>query len=170
MILPIRIEPAPILRIKVTPVTEFSVELQTLAEDMRQTMHHAIGIGLAAPQVGQNVAMIVLELPSEEEPEEAIPFMALVNPRITWHSFKQNFFAEACLSIPGVEGPVRRPTKIRIKAQDLQGNKLSIEADGMLARVLQHEIDHLHGILFTDYVPKKKLIERPLVDYPQTNE
>lgn len=170
MILPIHVEPAPILRKKATLVTEFTPELTVLAKNMRQTMHNAIGIGLAAPQVGSGIALIVVEINDEDDEQASVPFMALVNPRITWHSLKQTVIAEACLSIPGIEGNVKRPEKVRVKAQDTSGKKLQFEADGMLARVLQHEIDHLHGILFTDFVPKKKLVQRPLVDYPQTNE
>ena len=170
MILPIRIEPAGILRQKAVAITVFDDSLTQLAADMRATMHNAIGIGLAAPQVGHGLTLIVVEMHDPDYDGETIPFTALVNPRITWHSFKQIVIAEACLSIPGIEGDVRRPEKVRIKAQDIDGRKLTLEASGLFARVLQHEIDHLNGILFTDYVPKKKLVERPLVEYPQTNE
>ena len=170
MILPIRIEPSPVLRRKAAGVTVFDQELKLLAEDMRQTMHNAIGIGLAAPQIGHGLALVVVEMHDPDDDDADFPFTTLINPRITWHSFKQVVIAEACLSIPGVEGDVRRPEKVRVKAQDLDGKKLTLEADGLLARVLQHEIDHLNGILFTDYVPKKKLVERPLVEYPQTYE
>jgi peptide deformylase len=167
MILPIYVDPNPILRTQASPITETTPELRQLVTDMRETMHKAIGIGLAAPQVGCNVALIVIELLNEEEPENDFPFTALLNPRITWHSKKQWDFSEACLSIPGVEGMVRRPEAVRVKAHGLEGSTIEIEANGLLARVLQHEIDHLHGKLFTDYVAKKKLISRPLVDYPQ---
>lgn len=170
MILPIRIEPAAVLRRKAATVKVFDQSLKQLAKDMQTTMHNAIGIGLAAPQVGHGVALIVIEMHDPENDGEQVPFTALVNPRITWHSLKQVVITEACLSIPGFEGDVRRPEKVRVKAQDTEGRKLTLEADGLFARVLQHEIDHLNGILFTDYVPKKKLVERPLVEYPQTNE
>ena len=169
MILPIRIEPAPVLRQKAASVTSFDAELKALAADMRQTMLGAVGIGLAAPQVGRSISLIVVEMNDPEDDGESVPFTALVNPRITWHSLRQVVIAEACLSVPGLEGDVRRPEKVRVKAQDLEGRKLTLEADGLLARVLQHEIDHLNGVLFTDYVPKKKLALRPLIEYPQTN-
>jgi len=133
--------------------------------DMRETLKGAVGIGLAAPQVGKSVALIVIEI--DEEENGGVPFMPLVNPRVTWKSPRQVEFIEACLSVPGVEANLRRPRKVRVKAQNLDGERIEIDADGLLARVLQHEIDHLHGILYTDLVPKKELKSRPLVQYPQ---
>jgi len=167
MILPIYVEPQPVLHKETAPIEEITPEILALAENMRTTMHNAQGIGLAAPQVGQLVSMCVVELEAGDRDEEGFPFMALINPRITWKSLKKVPFSEACLSIPGVEGIVYRPEKVRVKAKNLQGQDIEIRADGLLARVLQHEIDHLHGVLFTSYVSKKQLQERPLVEYPQ---
>ena len=166
MILPIYVEPLPQLRRQTHKVAVFDKELSLLAEDMRETMHGALGIGLAAPQLGKPVKLIVTELKSSDE-EEIIPYMALVNPRIVWHSKERDVFTEACLSIPGLEADIERPAKVRVKAQDLNGSHFELKADGILARVLQHEIDHLDGKLFTDYVGKRALKKRPLVDYPQ---
>lgn len=165
MILPIYLNPLPQLRRKARKVTDFTPELAELAENMRQTMHGAVGIGLAAPQIGQAIKLIVLELKSDEQ-DEVIPYTSLVNPRIVWHSKERDIFTEACLSIPGVEADVERPARVRVKAQDLQGQTFELKADGILARVLQHEIDHLDGTLFIDYVHKRALKKRPLVDYP----
>lgn len=167
MILPIYIEQQPVLRQKVEPITEITPEIIQLATDMRETMHNAKGLGLAAPQVGKSVALIVLELQADEPGDDYIPYMALLNPRITWKSTHKVPYSEACLSLPGIEGVVHRPDRIRVKARDLEGKEVEIRADGILARALQHEIDHLHGILFTDYVPKKQLVSRKLVKYPQ---
>ena len=165
MILPIYLNPLPQLRRKARKVTAFTPELVALAENMRETMHGAVGIGLAAPQIGEDIKLIVLELKSDEQ-DEIIPYTPLVNPRIVWHSKERDIFTEACLSIPGIEADVERPSRVRVKAQDLQGQTFELKADGILARVLQHEIDHLDGTLFIDYVHKRALKKRPLVDYP----
>jgi len=167
MILPIYVEPQPILREECQPIGKITPEIVQLAEDMRETMHNAQGIGLAAPQIGRNICMCVIELSDPEDPEGSFPFLALINPRVTWKSPKLTNFVEACLSIPGVEGSVRRPEKVRVKALNLQGEQVQISAEGLLARVLQHEIDHLHGVLFTDYISKNSLKKRPLVEYSQ---
>lgn len=165
MILPIYTEGQPVLRQVTEPILEVTPELRQLVTDMRQTMHNAKGVGLAAPQVGKGIALCIIELKDNDE-DIAIPFMALLNPRITWKSTGQNNQGEACLSIPGIEGPVKRSKKIRAKARSLEGETIELEAEGFLARVLQHEIDHLNGILFTDYVPKSKLERRSVSPYP----
>jgi len=165
MILPVVTEPNPILHTVCTPIAEVSKEIRQLAANMRETMHNAEGVGLAAPQVGRDIALCVIEMtPDDDDP--GIPYMALVNPRVTWKGGRVTSLDEGCLSIPGVQGPVRRPDRIRVKAQDLDGAEIQIEAKGFLARVLQHEIDHLNGILFTSYVPKKLLHPRQTPPYP----
>jgi peptide deformylase len=156
--------PADVLQKQTATISEITPEIKKLAANMRETMHNAQGVGLAAPQVGQLISLCVVEYVDEDG--EGIPYMVLINPRITWKSPRQVSMEEACLSIPGVEGMVQRPQKVRVKALNLDGDTVEITADGLLARVLQHEIDHLHGKLFTDYVPKRKLQKRPLVDYP----
>lgn len=164
MILPIYTDKQPVLHQETAPITEITPEIRQLALDMRETLKGAVGIGLAAPQVGKSIALIVIEI---DEEDGVVPFMPLVNPRITWKSPRQAEFIEACLSVPGFETTLKRPRKVRVKAQNLDGERVEIDADGLLARVLQHEIDHLHGILYTDLVPKKELKPRPLVQYPQ---
>lgn len=165
MILPILTTPNPSLLQKAAPIQEITPEIRKLAQDMRETMHNAQGLGLAAPQIGQSIALCTIEL-RDEDTAEAIPFMTLVNPRISWKSSRMVNYVEGCLSIPGWEGPVNRPDKVRVKALDLDHNEVIIEADGLLARILQHEIDHLQGVLFTSYLSKKKLQPRPSPAYP----
>ena len=166
MILPIVTEPNPVLHQKTTEITEVTPEIITLAANMRETMHNAEGIGLAAPQIGQLVSMCVLEMQGEKN-EPGIPYTVLINPRITWKSTKQVKFVEACLSILGIEASVVRPEKVRVKARNLQFEHIEIEADGIFARALQHEIDHLNGVLFTSYVSKRQLEKREIIDYPR---
>jgi len=166
MILPIVTTPNSILTKPTARITEVTPEIRQLVEDMRETMHNAQGLGLAAPQVGQSISLCILEFKDEDGLED-IPFMALVNPRVTWKSARTDTDEEACLSIPYVGGMVKRPREVRVKAEDLDGNPIEIEARGLLARALQHEIDHLNGILFTSYVSKSKLLERKTPDYPR---
>ncbi|MCC2631681.1 MAG: peptide deformylase [Patescibacteria group bacterium] len=166
MILPIYTEPNPILHQVAEPVAVFDEELQQLISDMRETMRNARGVGLAAPQVGKSISLCIIEQP-DEDPEYDIPLIVLINPRITWKSTRKVKMEEGCLSMPGLEGPVMRPDRIRVKAKDETGEPIEIEAEGYLARVIQHEIDHLNGILFTSYVEKKRLKQHPPLDYPR---
>lgn len=165
MLLPIYTQPNAVLRIKAQPISEITPEIIELAKNMRETMHQASGIGLAAPQVGKSLAMVVIELKTEDEDEIEIPLLTLINPRITWKSLQKVSEMEACLSVPGLEGGVIRPSKVRVKALNLEGKTVEIKASGLLARVLQHEIDHLEGNLFTDYVKKNQIKDCPIVDY-----
>lgn len=167
MILPIVTTPNPVLTTPARKITDITPEIHQLVADMRETMHNAQGLGLAAPQVGRSLALCILEFNPEDRPEDAIPFTVLINPRITWKSARTDTDEEACLSIPGVFGDVKRARQIRVKAENLEGKTIEIEADGLFARALQHEIDHLNGILFTSYVPKKKLGQREAPDYPR---
>ena len=166
MILPIHTDPNPILHHITEQVTVFDDELRQLISDMRETMKNARGVGIAAPQVGKSIALCVIEQ-RDEDPEYDIPLIVLVNPRITWKSTRKVKMEEGCLSMPGLEGPVQRPDRIRVKAKDENGNPIELEADGYLARVIQHEVDHLNGILFTAYVDKKRLKQHPPLDYPR---
>lgn len=119
--------------------------VRRLAKDMRETMRSASGVGLAAPQVGRPLRLIVCQ-----ETEEA-EVITLVNPRITRFSGSE-VADEACLSLPGWFGPVERHLEIRVKALDESGRALALKAEGFLARIIQHEIDHLDGIMFTDRI------------------
>lgn len=148
-------DPNPILHKKCTPVTKFDQDLVTLTEQMRQTMKDASGMGLAAPQVGLSKSLTVIEFtPAKEATDQAIPFTVLVNPKITWVSPQTITMVEGCLSIPGLEGEVTRPKKIRVKAQDVSGAKVSLKATGLFARIIQHEVDHLNGILYPERMEK----------------
>jgi peptide deformylase len=137
----------PVLREVAEEVETFDDELRVLVRDMFETMYHAEGIGLAAPQIGLSRRVMVIDLRREDEDDEQI---ALVNPRVTWKSDELAKQSEGCLSIPGLEEVVERPAHVRVEGLDPHGNPVSMEAGDLLARALQHEIDHLDGILFLD--------------------
>jgi peptide deformylase len=143
----------PVLRTESEEVVGFGDDLDILVRDMFETMYHAEGIGLAAPQIGISTRVIVLDLRREDEDDEP---MALVNPRLVWTSTQTDKQPEGCLSIPSLEEVVERPAEVRVEAHDPKGNPLAIEAGELLARALQHEIDHLDGILFLDRVSALK--------------
>jgi len=147
-ILAIRIYPDPVLRAKTPPVTEFGTALGRLAANMIETMVAAPGIGLAAPQVGQEVRMAVVDLSVGEDPAQ---LHVLVNPEIVWREGLETD-VEGCLSLPGISDKVDRPTAIRVRAVDLAGRPFELAADSWLARAVCHEVDHLDGILFTDHL------------------
>lgn len=147
-VLPIRIYPDPVLRVKCRDVTEFDAGLRKLAADMIETMHAAPGVGLAASQVGLDIRIAVVDLSVGEDPKQVY---VVVNPEVV-HKEGSEVAEEGCLSLPGISDKVDRPTKVRIRAVDLEGKALEIEADDWLARAFCHEIDHLNGILFTDHL------------------
>ncbi len=148
----------PVLRRSADEVTVFDDALESLVQDMFETMYHADGIGLAAPQIGLSQRIIVVDLRVEEGEEPRR--VAVVNPEITWQSSEAEKESEGCLSIPGLEEFVKRPASVRVEGQDPQGRDLVVEADGLFARALQHEIDHVNGILFLDRVSplKRKML------------
>jgi peptide deformylase len=143
MILKVRKYGDPILRRKAPPVTAVTSEVKGLVEDLIETMYDQLGIGLAAPQVGISLRIIVVDDP------EAGGARPLINPGIAERR-GQAVAEEGCLSIPGIFAPVERAAWVRVEALDRDGRPLSLEADGLLARVIQHEVDHLDGILFID--------------------
>jgi len=143
-ILDIRVLGDPILREETSPVGEITDEIRTLVANMFETMYLAKGIGLAAPQVGRRERLAVIDVDDK-------PFV-IINPEIVATSGKPAKAEEGCLSIPDVYGDVERPATVLVRAQDLDGNSFDIEASELLARCLQHEIDHLHGKLFLDYL------------------
>ena len=145
--------PEPVLRKKARKVTDFGPELQTLIDDMVETMRVAPGVGLAAPQVDASVRVIVVEYGEEDEEETAVippKLYTVVNPEITRFSTESEVGSEGCLSIPGFAGDVERPLGITIKGLNRRGQPIRIKAEGWLARIFQHEIDHLDGVLFVD--------------------
>ncbi|WP_068083341.1 peptide deformylase [Polycladidibacter stylochi] len=145
------------LRQKCEPIEEVTDEIRQLADDMLETMYAAPGIGLAASQIGVLKRMFVLDVSEREEGEEEKKKpMVFINPEITWQSEEINVYQEGCLSIPGIYEDVERPEKIRVKYLDREGNAQEIEADGLLATCIQHENDHLDGVLFIDYLSRLK--------------
>ena len=147
-ILPIRIYPDPVLRVKCPPVEQFDAGLRKLAADMVETMHAAPGVGLAAPQVGVERRLAVVDTSVGEDPSQ---LQILVNPEIVRRE-GQEADIEGCLSLPGINDKVDRPLAITVRAQDLEGKRIELAAEGYLARAICHEIDHLDGILFTDHL------------------
>jgi peptide deformylase len=147
-ILPIRIYPDPVLRTKTRPVVEFGPALRRLAANMIETMVAAPGIGLAAPQVGHEVRLAVVDLSVGEDPAQ---LHILVNPEVVRREGLETD-VEGCLSLPGITDKVDRPTSITMRAVDLAGKPIELEAEDWLARAICHEVDHLDGILFTDHL------------------
>lgn len=147
----------PVLRREADEVTEFDDDLRALVRDMFETMYHADGVGLAAPQIGLSKRIIVVDLRREDDPDARV---AIVNPRVAWASEETEREPEGCLSIPGLEEVVERAAAVRVEGLDPHGAPLSIEADELFARALQHEIDHVDGILFLDRVSplKRKML------------
>ncbi|RME88626.1 MAG: peptide deformylase [Anaerolineae bacterium] len=157
--------PAEVLRRKARPVTRFDDELQRLIDDMIETMRAAPGVGLAAPQVAVSQRLIVVEYAEDEEDEAAEPKLyVVVNPKITRHSKETEMGVEGCLSIPGLVGEVERYLSVTVKGQNRHGQPLKIKARGWLARIFQHEVDHLNGILFTDRAERVWTPEEPVAD------
>jgi peptide deformylase len=143
-VLDIRVLGDPVLRQETSPVGQITSELRTLAKHMFDTMYLAKGIGLAAPQVGRSERLAVIDVNDN-------PFV-IINPEILEFDAKTAKAEDGCLSIPDVYGDVERPNRVRMRALDLEGASFEVEADELLARCLQHEIDHLHGKLFIDYL------------------
>ncbi len=146
--------PAPVLRRKARKVTDFGQELQKLIDDMIETMREAPGVGLAAPQVDVPWRVIVVEFGDENDEDAPPKLYSVVNPEIARLSSETEIGTEGCLSIPGFVGDVERPVEAVIKGFDRRGKPIRIKAKGWLARIFQHEIDHLDGILFTDRAEK----------------
>jgi peptide deformylase len=136
--------PDPILQRPTEKVTEFDEELRTLAADMFESMYSAIGIGLAAPQIGVGKRITVIDLSNQKNPKEKL---VLVNPEILHREGKQ-VEDEGCLSLPDIRDKVSRAAKVKVRAQNLEGKTIELEGTELLARAFQHEIDHLDGILF----------------------
>lgn len=133
---------APVLRKKAKPVRRVDARLRKLADDMLETMRAAPGVGLAAPQVGLSERLIVVEYDEQQ--------FALANPEILWASDETEVGEEGCLSLPSLYGDVERSSAARVRGLDMANKRVTIEAEGWLARIFQHEVDHLDGILFPD--------------------
>ena len=153
--------PDPVLKRKAKPITKFDKDLQTLIDDMIETMRDAPGVGLAAPQVNISEQLIVVEYSedddeeeeaedAEEKPEKPKKLFVMINPEIVKTSEEKVLGVEGCLSIPGIQGEVERYEAIQVKGLNRFGRPQKLKVDGWMARIFQHEIDHLNGILFTE--------------------
>ena len=150
---PIIILPDPKLRRVSKPVERIDEALRKLIDDLVETMHDAPGVGLAAIQVGEPIRLLVADVAKkEEEPNPQV----FINPEVTWRSDERSTYEEGCLSIPEYYAEVERPASVRARYLDRHGKKQEILAEGLLATVLQHEVDHLDGVLFIDYISKLK--------------
>jgi peptide deformylase len=159
-LLPILFVPDPRLRAKAKPVEPGDPRVPALAERMLATMYKAPGIGLAGPQVGEMLRLVVIDLRPEEAPQPLV----LVNPEIVAVSKDLAMREEGCLSLPGQFADVTRPARVKARWTDLGGAKQEMEADGLMAACLQHEIDHLDGVLFVDHISalKRNMLLRKL--------
>ena len=153
----------PVLRQKAKKIKNFGPAVESLVQDMLESMHAADGLGLAAPQIGVPLRVIIIEMPAEinEEGNETHPRELYVycNPKIIKADGEEEE-SEACLSVPGYVGSVTRATRITVKGQDARGRKVRTKAEGLLARAFQHEIDHLDGILYIDRVDGPEKLRR----------
>ena len=152
MILPIVKYPEAVLARHADPVTDFGAETRKLVEDMFESMYAAQGIGLAAPQVGVSKRVTVIDLSFKERPEDRI---TLINPEVVTREGKQ-VEEEGCLSLPDIRAKVQRAAKVKVRAQNVDGEWFEVDGEELLARALQHEIDHLDGVLFIDRVSRLK--------------
>jgi peptide deformylase len=159
-LLPILYVPDPRLRAKAKPVEPNDPRVPALAERMLATMYKAPGIGLAAPQVGELLRLVVIDL----RPDEKFDPMVLVNPEVVAESAEQATREEGCLSLPNQYAEVTRPARVKVRYTDLAGAKREVEGDGLMAACLQHEIDHLNGVLFVDHISalKRNMLLRKL--------
>jgi peptide deformylase len=145
--------PDPRLRLVSKPVTDIDGEIRALVADMFETMYAAPGIGLAAIQVGVPQRVVTLDLAKKDEPKNP---HVVINPEIVWSSEERGTYEEGCLSIPEIYEEVERPARVAVRFTDLDGAVHEIEANGLMATCLQHEIDHLNGVLFIDHLSKLK--------------
>src|SRR5882724_9807762 len=160
-LLPVLIAPDPRLKVKAKPVAGVDADIRRLMDDMLETMYVAPGIGLAAPQVGRAQRVIVADVTREGEEKQAF---RMANPEILWRSDELATYNEGCLSLPEHYADVTRPAEIRVRYIDHENEIRTLEAKGLLATVIQHEMDHLDGVLFVDHISplKRNIILRKL--------
>ncbi len=158
---PVIIAPDPRLKVKCRPVVRVDADVRGLMDDMLESMHAANGIGLAAPQIGDTRRVIVCDVSHKDE--KAKP-MALANPEVIWESDEEMVYEEGCLSLPEHYADVARPAKVRVRYLDYENEIREIEAEGLLGICIQHEMDHLDGVLFVDHISglKRGIILRKL--------
>jgi peptide deformylase len=170
-LLNVLVAPDPRLKIKAKHVAVVDDEVRRLMDDMLETMYAAPGIGLAAPQIGDPRRIIVIDLAHDEDDEPKRP-LRMANPEILWHSEDETTYNEGCLSLPDHYADVTRPKEIRVRYLDDQNEIREMHADGLLATVIQHEIDHLQGVLFVDHISplKRNIILRKLTKLKRTGK
>lgn len=145
--------PDPRLKLVSEPIATVDTEVRKLADDMLETMYEAPGIGLAAIQIAVPRRVVTIDLARKDEPKQPV---VLINPEIIWRSDELSIYEEGCLSIPEYYEEVERPAKCRIRYQDLDGKAQELDCEGLMATCVQHEIDHLNGVLFIDYLSRLK--------------
>ena len=165
----ILIEPDPILRKKCSPIEKVDDQTRKLMKDMLETMYKAPGIGLAAIQIGILKRIIVIDISKDEEKKNPL---FLINPEITFRSKNTSVYEEGCLSLPGQFAEIERPAECHLKYLDFDGKIKELKAEGLLSTCIQHEVDHLNGILFIDYLSKlkKNMIIKKLLKQKKTSQ
>lgn len=168
---PIYITPHPVLKKTAAAVDKIDSDVTTLLDDMLESMYAASGIGLAAPQIGISRRVVVMNIDRDEEKKVDGTPLLLINPEILWSSEEPNVYEEGCLSIPMQYAEIERPKQVRVRYLDRTGAMQEVLADGLLATCLQHEIDHLNGILFTDHLSslKRDMIIRKVKKWSKEN-
>ena len=163
--------PNPILREKAKEVPIVDDKIRQLLTDMLETMYEASGAGLAAPQVGISKRMVVIDVEQDEETGKGNP-ICMVNPKITWASEEMNIHCEGCLSVPKQSAEVERPASVKIKYLDENGSEHEVLAEGLFATAVQHELDHLDGILYIDHISrlKRNMLLKKLKKYREENK
>jgi peptide deformylase len=156
-ILPIRTSPDTILRQKAKKVTSIDESIQKLVDDMIETMHAASGVGLAAPQIGVSLRVVVIGIPDEE-------IITLINPEIVKKG-GERVLIEACLSVPGYQGEISRAVWVKVKGKDRYGKEVRIRGEELLGQALEHEIDHLNGVLYIDHAESGGKLYK--IEYPE---
>jgi len=151
-IIPIRIAPDPVLKQKAKRVRNIDGSIKKLIGNMLETMHEASGVGLAAPQIGVPLRVIVIGMPGEED-------IALINPQIVRRT-GERLVNEGCLSIPGYIGEIKRAESVRVKGRDQNGKEIRIKADELLSQALEHEIDHVNGVLYIDHLESQDKLRK----------
>jgi peptide deformylase len=152
-VLPLRYHPDPVLRQKAKRLGIIDGSIRRLVEDMLETMHHADGVGLAAPQVGVSLRVAVIQLPEEEQP------LVLINPEVVKKKGERDV-AEACLSVPGYQGQLKRSLQVVVKALNREGKSFRVKGEELLAQALEHEIDHLNGVLYIDRLESPEMLKK----------
>ena len=165
----ILIEPDPILRKKCSPIEKVDDQTRKLMKDMLETMYKAPGIGLAAIQIGILKRIVVIDISKDEEKKNPL---FLINPEITFRSKNTSVYEEGCLSLPGQFAEIERPAECHLKYLDFDGKIKELKAEGLLSTCIQHEVDHLNGILFIDYLSKlkKNMIIKKLLKQKKTSQ